>query len=188
MARHLGTNPTLTQHVWHAHGLKPHRARAFTLSRDPRFQEKVEDVVGLYLNSPDHALVLSVDGKSQIQALDRTQPGLPMKKSRCDTMTHDYKRHDPTTLFAALNQLDGPVIGDGLPRHRSQECLRILKKIAAETPAALALHLILDNDATHTHPAVRRWVRRHPRFHLHFIPPSRSWLNTVEGWFRNLTE
>lgn len=188
LARHLGTNPSLVQRVWHANGLKPHRVRPFKLSRDPHFQEKVAGVVGLYLNPPEHALVLSVDEKSQIQALDRTQPGLPMKKGRCGTMTHDYKRHGTTTLFAALSMLDGTVIGDCLPRHRHQEFLRFLKKIEAETPATLDLHLILDNYATHKHPAVRRWVGRHPRFHLHFIPTSSSWLNTVERWFRDLTE
>lgn len=187
LARYLGTNPTLVQRVWSAHGLKPHRIRPFKLSRDPQFQEKVADVVGLYLNPPEHALVLSVDEKSQIQALDRTQPGLPLKTGRCGTMTHDYKRHDTTTLFAALSLLDGTVIGDCLPRHRHHEFLRFLKKIDAETPAALDLHLILDNYATHKHPAVRRWVRRHPRFHLHFIPTSSSWLNLVERWFRDLT-
>lgn len=188
LARHLGTNPTLVQRVWRAHGLKPHLVRPFKLSRDPRFQEKVEDVVGLYLNPPEHALVLSVDEKSQIQALDRTQPGLPMKKGRCGTLTHDYKRHGTTTLFAALNQLDGTVIGNCMLRHRHQEFIRFLKKIDVETPAGLALHLILDNYATHTHPAVHRWIRRHPRFHLHFLPTSSSWLNTVERWFRTLTE
>lgn len=188
LAHHLGTNPTLVQRVWHAHGLKPHRVRPFKLSRDPHFQEKVQDVVGLYLNPPEHALVLSVDEKSQIQALDRTQPGLPMKKGRCGTMTHDYTRHGTTTLFAALSLLDGTVIGDCMPRHRHQEFIRFLKKIDAETPAALDLHLILDNYATHKHPAVRRWVRRHPRVHLHFIPTSSSWRNTVERWFRDLTE
>lgn len=187
LARHLGTNPTLVQRVWSAHGLKPHRTRPFKLSRDPQFQEKVADVVGLYLNPPEHALVLSVDEKSQIQALDRPQPGLPLKNGRCGTMTHDYKRHGTTTLFAALSLLDGTVIGDCLPRHRHHEFLRFLKKIDAETPAALDLHLILDNYATHKHPAVRRWVRRHPRFHLHFIPTSSSWLNMVERWFRDLT-
>lgn len=188
LARYLGTNPTLVQRVWHAHGLTPHRVRPFKLSRAPHFQEKVEDVVGLYLNPPEHALVLSVDEKSQIQALDRTQPGLPMKKGRCGTMTHDYKRHGTTTLFAALSLLDGTSIGDCLPRHRHPEFIRFLKKIDAETPAALDRHLSLDNYATHKHPAVRRWVRRHPRFHRHFIPTSSSWLNTVERWFRDLTE
>jgi transposase len=188
LARYLDTNPTLVQRVWQAHGLKPQRVRPFTLSRDPHFQEKVEDVVGLYLNPPEHALVLSVDEKSQIQALDRTQPGLPMKNGRCGTMPHDYKRHGTPTLFAALSLLDGNVIGDCLPRHRHHEFIRFLKKSDAETPAALKLHLILDNYATHTHPAVRRWVRRHPRFHLHFIPTSSSWLTMVERWFRHLTE
>ncbi|MDH4154266.1 MAG: IS630 family transposase [Nitrospira sp.] len=188
LARQLRTNPTLVQRVWQAHGLKPHLVRSFKLSRDPHFQDKVEDVVGLYLNPPAHALVLSVDEKSQIQALDRTQPGLPMKKGRCGTMTHDYKRNGTTTLFAALSMLDGTVIGDCMPRHRHQEFIRFLKKIDTETPAALELHLILDNYATHKHPAVRRWVRRHPRCHLHFIPTSSSWLNTVERWFRDLTE
>ena len=188
LARQLRTNPTLVQRVWQAHGLKPHLLRSFKLSRDPHFQEKVEDVVGLYLNPPEHALVLSVDEKSQIQALDRTQPGLPMKNGRCGTMTHDYKRNGTTTLFAALSLLDGTVIGDCMPRHRHQEFIRFLKKIDTETPATLELHLILDNYATHKHPAVRRWVRRHPRVHLHFIPTSSSWLNTVERWFRDLTE
>lgn len=188
LARHLRTNPTLVQRVWHAHGLKPHLVRPFKLSRDPNFQAKVQDVVGLDLNPPAHALVLSVDEKSQIQALDRTQPGLPLKKGRCGTVTHDYKRHGTTTLFAALSMLDGTVIGDCMPRHRHQEFIRFLKKIEAETPAARDLHLILDNYATHKHPAVHRWVRRHPRVHLHFIPTSSSWLNTVERWFRDLTE
>ena len=148
----------LVQRVWQAHGLKPHRVRLFKLSRDPHFQEKVEDVVGVYLNPPEHALVLSVDEKSQIQALDRSQPGLPMKSGRCGTMTHDYKRYGTTTLLAALSLLDGTVIGDCLPRHRHQEFLWFLKKIDVETPATLDLHLILDNDATHKHPAVHRWV------------------------------
>ena len=149
--------------------------------------EKLCDVVGLYLNPPDKALVLCVDEKSQIQALDRTQPGLPLKRGRCGTMTHDYKRHGTTTLFAALSLLDGRVIGDCMPRHRHQEFIRFLKQINAATPAALDLHLIVDNYGTHQHPRVKAWLRRHPRFHLHFTPTSSSWLNLVERWFRDLT-
>jgi transposase len=174
--------------IWKAHGLKPHLTRTFKLSRDPAFTEKVQDIVGLYLNPPDKALVLSVDEKSQIQALDRTQPGLPMKKGRAGTMTHDYKRHGTTTLFAALNLLDGTVIGECMPRHRHGEFLRFLKRIDRETPASLDLHLIVDNYATHKTPKVKRWLKAHPRFNLHFTPTSASWLNMVERFFGLITE
>ena len=159
----------------------------FKLSNDPKFAAKVQDVVGLYVDPPEHALVLSVDEKSQIQALDRTQPGLPMKKGRCGTMTHDYKRHGTTTLFAALDVLEGRVIGQCMARHRHQEFIRFLNKINRETPAGRELHLIVDNYATHKHPKVRAWLERHPRFHFHFTPTSASWLNAVEGFFAKLT-
>ena len=187
MARAQGISRMAVQRIWKQHNLKPHLVKTFKLSRDQHFLEKLRDVVGLYLNPPDRALVLCVDEKSQIQALDRTQPGLPMKKGRCGTMTHDYKRHGTTTLFAALSMLDGKVIGDCMPRHRHQEFIRFLKKIHAETPAELDLHLIVDNYATHKHPRVQSWARRHPRFHLHFVPTSSSWLNMVERWFREIT-
>ena len=160
----------------------------FKLSRDKRFIEKLRDVVGLYLCPPEKALVLCVDEKSQIQALDRTQPGLPMKKGRCGTMTHDYKRHGTTTPFAALNMLDGKVIGECLPRHRSKEFVKFLGTIDRNTPAELDLHLIVDNYSTHKSPQVIRWLKRHRRFHLHFIPTSSSWLNMIERWFRNITD
>jgi len=173
--------------IWKQHNLKPHRMKTFKLSRDRRFVEKLCDVVGLYLNPPDKSLVLCLDEKSQIQALDRTQPGLPMKKGRCGTMTHDYVRHGTTTLFAALSMLDGKVIGDCMPRHRHQEFIRFLKKVDTETPSGLDLHMIVDNYATHKHPKVTSWLRRHPRIHLHFIPTSSSWLNMIERWFRDLT-
>ena len=170
------------------HGLQPHRLETFKLSRDKQFVEKLRDVVGLYLNPPEHALVLSVDEKSQIQALDRSQPGLPLKKGRAGTMTHDFKRHGTTTLFAAFNVLDGQVIGECLPRHRHQEFLKFLRKIDRETPPALELHLIVDNYSTHKHEQVKKWLAKHPRFHFHFIPTSSSWLNLVERWFRELTQ
>jgi transposase len=185
-AQHL--SEATVRRIWKRHGLKPHRIRTFKLSRDKQFVEKLYDVVGLYLNPPDKSLVLSVDEKSQVQALDRTQPGLPMKKGRCGTLTHDYTRHGTTTLFAALSLLDGKVIGDCMPRHRHQEFIRFLKKIDAETPPHLDLHLIVDNYGTHKHPRVTSWLRRHPRFQLHFIPTSSSWLNMVERWFRDLTD
>jgi transposase len=188
MARAQGISPMSVQRIWKQHGLKPHLIRTFKVSRDKRFVEKLYDVVGLYLNPPDKSLVLCVDEKSQVQALDRTQPGLPMKKGRCGTRTHDYKRHGTTALFAALSMLDGKVIGDWMPRHRHQEFIRFLKRIDAETPPALDLHLIVDNYGTHKHPRVQSWLRRHPRFHLHFIPTSSSWLNLVERWFRDLTD
>jgi transposase len=176
------------QRIWKAHGLQPHRVETFKLSRDPRFVEKLRDVVGLYLNPPEHALVLSVDEKSQIQALDRSQPGLPMKKGRAGTMTHDYKRHGTTTLFAALNILDGKVIGECVRRHRHQEFLRFLRKIDRQTPPDLGLHLIIDNYSTHKHQRVQQWLAKHPRFHFHFTPTSSSWLNLVERWFREITD
>jgi len=188
MARAQGLSRMTVQRIWKAHRLQPHRVETFKLSRDKRFVEKLRDVVGLYLNPPEKALVLSVDEKSQIQALDRTQPGLPMKKGRCGTMTHDYKRNGTTTLFAALNMLDGKVIGECLPRHRSKEFVKFLGTIDRNTPAELDLHLIVDNYSTHKSPPVIRWLKRHPRFHLHFIPTSSSWLNMIERWFRNITD
>jgi transposase len=188
MAGAQGVSEATVRRIWKRHNLKPHLTKTFKLSRDRRFAEKLHDVVGLYLNPPDRALVLCVDEKSQIQALDRTQPGLPLKKGRCGTMTHDYKRNGTTTLFAALNMLDGHVIGDCMPRHRHQEFIRFLKKIDAETPAELDLHLIVDNYSTHKHDRVKAWLQRHPRFHLHFTPTSSSWLNLVERWFRDLTD
>ena len=188
MATAQGISEATVRRIWHQHHLKPHLTKTFKLSRDKQFVEKLSDVVGLYLNPPDRALVLCVDEKSQIQALDRTQPGLPLKKGRCGTMTHDYKRNGTTTLFAALRMLDRQVIGDCMPRHRHQEFIRFLKKIDAETPPDLALHLIVDNYATHKHPRVKTWLGRHKRFHLHFTPTSSSWLNLVERWFRDLTD
>lgn len=187
LARALGTNKSTVHRVWEANGLAPHRVRTFKVSNDPQFVEKVVDVVGLYLNPPEHALVLSVDEKSQIQALDRTQRCLPLFPGYCETMTHDYVRHGTTTLFAAIELAHGRVIGTCLPRHRHQEFIRFLKVIDARTPANLDLHLILDNYATHKHPRVRSWLRRHPRFHLHFIPTSSSWLNLIERWFAEIT-
>ena len=187
MAKAQGVSEATIRRLWHQHHLKPHLVRTFKLSRDKQFVEKLADVVGLYLNPPDKSLVLCVDEKSQIQALDRTQPGLPIKKGRCGTMTHDYVRYGTTTLFAALRMLDGKVIGDCMPRHRHQEFIRFLKKIDAETPPEPDLHLIVDNYGTHKHPRVISWLRRHPRFHLHFIPTSSSWLNLIERWFRELT-
>jgi transposase len=187
LALEMGISSTSVHRIWKAHGIKPHLLRSFKLSRDPQFVDKLHDVVGLYLNPPEHALVLSVDEKSQIQALDRTQPGLPMKKGRAGTMTHDYRRHGTTTLFAALNVLEGKVIGQCMPRHRSLEFVRFLRKIDRETAPHLDLHLIVDNYATHKTQAVQRWLDRHPRFHLHFTPTSASWLNAVEGFFARLT-
>lgn len=188
MAAEQAISPATVQRIWDAHGLQPHRNETFKVSRDKRFVEKLTDVVGLYLNPPEKALVLCFDEKSQIQALDRTQPGLPLKKGRCGTMTHDYKRHGTTTLFAALNVLEGTVIGECMPRHRHQEFLKFLRKLNRETPSELALHLILDNYSTHKHDAVRRWLNRHRRFHLHYTPTSSSWLNLVERWFREITD
>ncbi len=188
MATAVGISRMAVQRIWNRYGLKPHLTKTFKISRDKHFVEKLYDVVGLYLNPPDKALVLCVDEKSQIQALDRTQPGLPLKQGRCGTLTHDYKRNGTTTLFAALSMLDGKVIGDCMPRHRHQEFIRFLKKIDFETPTGLDLHWIIDNYGTHKHPRVKSWLRRHPRFHLHFIPTSSSWLNLVERWFRELTD
>jgi transposase len=188
MAAAQGISEVTVWRIWKQHNLKPHLIKTFKLSRDKQFVEKLHDIVGLYMNPPDKALVLCVDEKSQIQALDRTQPGLPMKRGRCGTQTHDYKRNGTTTLFAALSMLDGKVIGDCMPRHRHQEFIRFLKKIDNETLAGLDLHLIVDNYGTHKHPRVKSWLRRHPRFHLHFIPTSSSWLNMVERWFREITD
>ena len=176
------------QRIWKAHELKPHLVKTFKLSNDKRFVEKVRDIVGLYLDPPDKALVFSVDEKSQIQALDRTQPGLPLKKGRCGTMTHDYKRHGTTTLFAALDVATGKVIGQCMPRHRHQEWLKFLRRIDGETPKHLDVHLIADNYATHKHAKVRAWLKRHPRFHMHFTPTSASWINQVERFFGLITE
>ena len=187
LARALDVSSRTIGRVWQAHGLKPHLIRTFKVSKDPRFAEKLEDVIGLYLNAPEHALVLCCDEKSQVQALDRTQPGLPLKKGRAGTMTHDYVRHGTTTLFAALNVADGTVIGQCQDRHRHQEWLKFLQLIEAQTPADRDLHLILDNYATHKHPKVQKWLAKHPRFHLHFTPTSASWLNMVERFFRDLT-
>jgi transposase len=187
MAAATAISYSSVQRIWKAHGLKPHLVETFKISRDKNFTAKVDDVVGLYLNPPDKALVLCVDEKSQIQALDRTQPGLPMKKGRAGTMTHDYKRNGTTTLFAALNMLDGSVIGTCMPRHRHREFLRFLKLVDQNTPAGLDLHLIVDNYATHKTPAVKRWLKAHARFHLHFTPTSASWLNMVERFFAEIT-
>ena len=188
LAKELGVSRSMVHRVWQANRLKPHLTRTFKLSNDPRFVEKVRDVVGLYLNPPEHALVLCVDEKSQIQALDRTQPSLPIYPGRCGTMTHDYKRNGTTTLFAALELAEGRLIGTCMPRHRHQEWIRFLKLINRETPPELELHLIVDNYSTHKHPKVQRWLKRHPRFHVHFIPTSSSWLNLIERWFRDLTD
>src|SRR5258707_2247582 len=187
MAAAAGLSYTSVQRIWRAHGLKPHLVKGFKVSRDKNFAAKVEDVVGLYLNPPDKALVLCVDEKSQIQALDRTQPGLPMKKGRAGTMTHDYKRNGTTTLFSSLNMLDGKVSGTCMLRHRHREFLRFLKLIDQKTATDLDLHLIVDNYATHKTPGVQRWLKAHPRFHLHFTPTSASWLNMVERFFAEIT-
>ncbi len=188
MAQAAGVSPATVQRIWSARGLKPHLVKTFKLSNDKRFEEKLIDVVGLYLNPPEKAIVLCMDEKSQIQALDRTQPSLPMRKGRVGTMTHDYKRNGTTTLFAALDVLTGVVIGQCLPRHRNGEFLKFLRRIDREVPKGLQVHLILDNYATHKHPNVTAWLAKHPRFHLHFTPRSSSWLNLVERWFRGLTD
>ena len=188
LAAHLGLGATTIRRVWRRNGLKPHLQRTFKLSRDPRFADKLVDVVGLYLNPPEHALVLSCDEKSQIQALNRTQPGLPMKRGRAGTMTHDYKRNGTTTLFAALNTLDGTVISICQERHRHEEWLKFLRLIERKTPKHLQLHLIVDNYATHKHPDVQAWLAKHPRFVMHFTPTSASWLNMVERFFRDISE
>lgn len=187
MAEAAGISLRSVQRIWAAHNLQPHRLRSFKLSRDPQFAERLLDVVGLYVDPPAHAVVLSVDEKSQIQALDRSQPGLPMKKGRAGTMTHDYKRNGTTTLFAALNVLDGTVIGRNMQRHRHQEFIRFLNAIEREVPAGKTIHAILDNYATHKHPKVRAWLVRHPRWTFHFTPTSCSWLNAVETFFSRLT-
>ena len=187
MAKAVGISPSSVRRIWKGHGLQPHRMRSFKLSNDPKFAEKLKEVVGLYVDPPAHAVVLSLDEKSQIQALDRTQPGLPMKKGRCATMTHDYKRHGSTTLFAALDILEGKVIGRCMQRHRHQEFIRFLNAVDRQVPADKALHVVLDNYATHKHPKVRGWLARHPRVTFHFTPTSCSWANAVEGWFAKLT-
>jgi len=188
LAQAQGLSHMSVHRIWKQHGLQPHRVETFTLSRDPQFVEKLRDVVGLYLDPPDRALVLSVDAQSQIQALQRTQPGLPLKRGRGGTMPHDYTRHGTTTLYAALGLLDGKVIAQCLPRHRSREFLRFLRTLDQQTPADLDLHLIVDNSGTHKSPPVKRWLKRHPRFHLHFTPTGSSWLNLVERWFRDITQ
>jgi transposase len=188
MAQAHGVSAATVQRIWAARGLKPHRVETFKLSNDPRFEEKLVDVVGLYLNPPENAIVLCMDEKSQIQALDRTQPSLPIKPGRAGTMTHDYKRNGTTTLFAALDVLTGSVIGQCLPRHRHVEFLKFLRTIDREIPKGLRIHLILDNYATHNHPNVRNWLAKHPRFELHFTPTSSSWLNMVEIFFSKLTD
>jgi transposase len=187
MAGVSGVSPAKVHEIWQTAGLAPHRVRRFELSNDPAFAQKVEDVVGLYVDPPAHAVVLSIDEKSQIQALDRTQPGLPMKPGRLGTMTHDYKRNGTTTLFAALDVLDGTVIGQCMQRHRNQEFIRFLNAIERAIPAGKVIHVILDNYAAHKHPNVRKWLGRHPRWVFHFTPTSCSWLNAVEGFFAKLT-
>lgn len=187
MAAATGLSPSTIGRIWREHGLKPHRIETFKLSNDPQFVEKLKDIVGLYLSPPEHALVLSCDEKSQIQALDRTQPGLPLKPGRCGTMTHDYKRNGTTSLFAALNILDGTVISQCHARHRHQEWLKFLKLIKSQVPVDQEVHLICDNYGTHMHPKVQAWHKRNPRFHFHFTPTGASWLNMVERFFRDLT-
>src|SRR5512132_2500071 len=188
MAKATGISVSSVQRIWRAHKLQPHRVRSFKLSTDPQFAARLRDIAGLYIDPPAHAVVLSVDEKSQIQALDRTQPGLPLKNGRCATMTHDYKRHGTTTLFAALDVLEGKVIGRCMQRHRHQEFIRFLNGIEATVPVGKVVHVILDNYATHKHPKVKTWLERHPRFVFHFTPTSCSWLNAVEGFFAKLTK
>src|ERR1700694_4604212 len=188
MAAAAGVSAASVRRIWHAHGLKPHLVRTFKVSNDPHFADKLETIVGLYLNPPEHAIVLCADEKSQIQALDRTQPGLPLKKGRCGTMTHDYKRNGTATLFAALDTLDGSVISLCQERHRHQEWLQFLRLLDDATPDHKQLHLIVDKYATHKHPKVKRWLARHHRVHIHFTPTSASWLNMVERFFRELTQ
>ena len=187
MAKAVGLSLRTVQRIWQAHHLQPHRIRTFKRSNDPAFAEKVEDIVGLYMHPPAHAVVLSIDEKSQIQALDRTQPGLPIKPGRCGTMTHDYKRHGTTTLFAALNTLDGVVLGRCMQRHTHQEFIRFLNAVERAVPAGKLVHAVLDNYGTHKHPKVKAWLARHPRWIFHFTPKSGSWLNAVEGFFSKLT-
>jgi transposase len=188
MAKATGISAATVGRIWRAKGIKPHLVRTFKLSTDKQFLGKFLDVVGLYLDPPAGALLLSVDEKSQVQALDRTQPGLPLKRGRCGTMTHDYKRHGTTTLFAALDCLSGKVIGQCARRHRHQEFLAFMRHVDEHVDPTLEVHVILDNYATHNHPAVRRWLKRHPRFHFHFVPTGCSWLNLVERFFRDLTD
>src|SRR5881296_3118155 len=188
MAKHQGLSKSTVSNIWRSHNLKPHRVKTFKLSRDPKFLEKLTDVVGLYLNPPQQAIVLCVDEKNQIQALDRTQPGLPIKKGRCGTMTHDYKRNGTTTLFAALETLEGKVVGECHERHRHQEFLKFLRRLDTEFPGDVPLHLIMDNYGTHKHARVKAWLKRNPRFVPHFVPTSSSWLNLVERWFREITD
>ena len=188
MAKQVGVSPATVQRIWAGRGLKPHLVKTFKLSNDPAFEEKLIDVVGLYLNPPENAVVLCMDEKTSIQALDHTQPSLPMTKGRAGTTTSDYKRHGTTTLFAALDVLTGSLIGSCMDRHRHEEFLKFLRTIDREVPKPLAVHMILDNYATHKHPAVKAWMAAHPRFHLHFTPTSSSWLNLVERWFRELTD
>lgn len=186
-AKAHGLKRDMVHRIWKQHGLQPHRVETFKFSKDPHFVEKLRDIVGLYMNPPDHALVLCVDEKTQIQALDRTQPGLPLKRGRCGTMTHDYTRHGTTSLFAALNILDGRVIGECMPRHRSKDFIRFLTRINRETPHDFDLHVVLDNLSAHKSPAVKRWLSKHPRFHFHFTPTGSSWLNLIERWFGEIT-
>lgn len=188
LAKHLRVSKMMVQRVWKSQQLKPHRTKRFKLSKDKRFLEKLKDVVGVYLNPPPNSVVYCVDEKSQIQALDRTQPGLPWKKGRCGTWTHDYKRHGTTTLFAAYNVADGKVIGECHPRHTNQEFLGFLRRLDRETPKGLQVHIIIDNASSHKHENVNRWLKRHRRFHFHFIPTSSSWTNLVERWFALLTD
>jgi transposase len=187
MAQAQGISKSTVNNIWRSHNIKPHRTQTFKLSRDPRFLEKLTDVVGLYLNPPDKAMVLCIDEKSQIQALDRTQPGLPIKKGRCGTMTHDYKRNGTTTLFAALDLIQGKVIGDCYKRHRHPEFLKFLRRINREFPGNTSLHVVMDNYGTHGTPEVKAWLKRHPRFVVHYVPTSCSWLNLIERWFAELT-
>jgi transposase len=187
MAQAQGISKSTVSNIWRSHNIKPHRTETFKLSRDPRFLEKLTDVVGLYLNPPDKAMVLCIDEKSQIQALDRTQPGLPIKKGRCGTMTHDYKRNGTTTLFAALDVIQGKVIGDCYKRHRHQEFLKFLRRINREFPGNTSLHVVMDNYGTHGTPEVKAWLKRHARFVVHYVPTSCSWLNLIERWFAELT-
>jgi len=187
MAAAQGVSKSTINNIWQSHNLRPHRVETFKISRDAKFLEKLTDVVGLYLNPPQQAMVLCVDEKSQIQALDRTQPGLPLKKGRCGTMTHDYKRNGTTTLFAALEILQGRVVGQCYERHRHQEFLKFLRRLDQEFPGEIMLHLVMDNYGTHKHPKVQSWLKRHPRFVPHFVPTSSSWLNLVERWFAELT-
>jgi transposase len=187
MAAEQGISKSTVSNIWRSHNIKPHRTETFKLSRDPKFLEKLTDVVGLYLNPPEKAMIICIDEKSQIQALDRTQPGLPIQKGRCGTMTHDYKRHGTTTLFAALDVLEGKVIGECYKRHRHQEFLKFLRRVDREFPGDIALHVVMDNYGTHGTPEVKTWLSRHPRFIVHFVPTSSSWLNLIERWFGELT-